>query len=352
MGDIVKSGYIKRYSKSFLSGGWNNSFLQLHRDSTLNVYKKQGESKCQGSIYMKDVCKYFAYGEFTSGMPDRPDLPPGGSYDCIMGIPQKPSSKAKIHWFLFSTTKELHDWMNAICSVLPPPPQKDPSAHAQHPPQQSPQHHVSPSHAPSYTSASHPPSYTSASHPPSYTSASHPPAGYAPPPQGPMLGFENLTVGGPAPPYPPAPGGPQYRPPSPLPQAHQYPQPQYYPPPPQGAYSQPAPQGYYPQQSYHPAPNPGYPQQQYYQPAPGHPHQTYSYQQPVVYQQHHKKGGILGSNTGKMVAGLAGGALLGYGASRMMGGGWGLGRWGSWSSLSSFGSFGSCGSFGSFGSFD
>ena len=55
-----------------------------------------------------------------------------------------------------------------------------------------------------------------------------------------------------------------------------------------------------------------------------------------------------------IITGLIGGAALGYGASRMMGGfghfgGFGMGRCGSWSSLSSFGS---CGSFGSFGSFD
>ena len=55
-----------------------------------------------------------------------------------------------------------------------------------------------------------------------------------------------------------------------------------------------------------------------------------------------------------LYAGLIGGAALGYGASRVMGHGfggpfgWGMGRHGSWSSLSSFGSVGSFGSFGSF----
>lgn len=51
------------------------------------------------------------------------------------------------------------------------------------------------------------------------------------------------------------------------------------------------------------------------------------------------------------MAGLIGGAALGYGMSRMMGGGLGMMGWGmrgSWSSLSSFGSVGSFGSFGSF----
>ncbi|KAI8746481.1 leucine-rich repeat extensin protein 3, partial [Biomphalaria glabrata] len=204
MGDIVKSGYVKRFSKSFLNGGWNKSFLELHRDSTLNVYKKQGDSKCQGSIFMKDVCKYFAYGEFTAGMPDRPELPSGATYDCIMGIPQKPSSKAKIHWFLFSSTNELHEWMRAICSVLPPPPQKDNEPqHVQH--QQQP-------------------------------AASAPP----PPSAGPPLGFENLSLG--APPSYATPPSPQYRPPSSPHQPH-YPQQQYYAPPP-GAYA-PPPQGKY-----------------------------------------------------------------------------------------------------------
>lgn len=50
--------------------------------------------------------------------------------------------------------------------------------------------------------------------------------------------------------------------------------------------------------------------------------------------------------------GLLGGAALGYGATKMIGhgfGGWGLGHHGSWGSMSSFGS---SGSFGSIGSFD
>ena len=55
----------------------------------------------------QDVCKHFAYGEYTAGMPDRPDPPSGASYDRIMGIPQKPNKNAKIHWFLFSSTDEL-----------------------------------------------------------------------------------------------------------------------------------------------------------------------------------------------------------------------------------------------------
>ncbi|CAG5116127.1 unnamed protein product [Candidula unifasciata] len=335
MGDIVKSGYVKRYSKKFLSGGWNQSFLELHRDSQLNVYKKQGDSKCQGSIFLKDVAKYFAYGQYTEGMPDRPSLPSGASYDCIMGIPQKPSSKAKIHWFLFSSVNELNDWMTAICSTLPPPPQRDNVQQQQASPVSS---------APLVSSA--------------------PPANYGPPSPGPGLGFENLTCGAAPPPYSAAPN--QYRPPSPYPQGPHYsPQHQPYAPPP-GTYGPPPgtygppPQAAYPRPAYYPAPAQGYPQQQYpqqqyYQQQPaggyqGYPQQQYVQQQPVVYKQ--KSKGILGSKAGKLAAGLAGGALLGYGASRMLGGGWGVGRWGSWSSLSSCGSFGSVGSFGSFGSFD
>ncbi|GFN93036.1 pleckstrin homology domain-containing family b member 2-like [Plakobranchus ocellatus] len=347
MADIVKSGYIKRFSKSFLNGGWNKSFLELHRDSTLCVYKKQGDSNCQGSIFMKDVCKCFAYGEYTSGMPGRPEPPSGTSYDRIMGIPQKAHKNAKIHWFLFSSTDELHSWMKAICSVLPPPPQ---SQHSQQQQQQQ-QHHMPPqappyNHppAPGYATAPPPAGYAS---PPTggYTGPPPPPSGYPAPPlpagPGPSFGFENLTMGGPpAPgPYPPAAQGP----------------PAPYGPPPGVAHYPPA-------QPYSmPGPAPvGYPQQQYqYYAQPGYasyPQQAYGYQyqqQPqVVYTQGKPKkmkgGSILSSNTGQMAAGLAGGALLGYGASRMIGGGWGLGRWGSWSSI---GSFGSCGSFGSFGSF-
>ena len=49
-------------------------------------------------------------------------------------------------------------------------------------------------------------------------------------------------------------------------------------------------------------------------------------------------------------SGVLGGAALGYGAKKMLGGfgKFGMGRSGSWSSFDSFGSGGSCGSFGSF----
>ncbi|XP_005093555.1 trithorax group protein osa isoform X2 [Aplysia californica] len=354
MGDIVKCGYVKRYSKSILNGGWNNSFLQLHRDSTLNVYKKQGDSKVQGSIFVKEVCKYFAYGEYTSGMPDRPEVPSGASYDWIMGIPQKPSSKAKIHWFLFSSSNELHEWMTAICGTLPPPPHKEATAEQAQPVKSAPP----PPGPPAGPPAGHyaPPA---GQYPPPAGQYGPPPPYYGPPPPGgpgPSFGFENLNMGGAAPPYPQQ---PQYRPPpvqGHYPPPGPYPTQGHYPPPPAGHYGPPPPQGGYPQQPYYsaaPAPS-GYPQQQYYHaPAGGYPQQAYGYQHPpvIVQQNPKKKKGVLSSNTGKMAAGLAGGALVGYGASRMMGGGWGMGHWGSWSSLSSIGSFGSCGSFGSFGSF-
>lgn len=179
--------------------------------------------------------------------------------------------------------------MNAICKTLPPPPS----------PQQQPQQ-----------------------------------SSYAPPPYNPgapapgAIGFDGVSGG------------------------HQGPAPY-----PQG----PPPQGYYP---------PGPPPQGYYQ----QPFQPQYQQQPYGYasQQEHRKGkgilgglgnllggkggggggGILSSNKGKAAAGLLGGAALGYGASKMIGhgfGGWGLGRHGSWGSMSSFGS---SGSFGSIGSFD
>ena len=45
--------HVITFPESFLNGGWNKSFIQLHKDSTLRVYKKQGDSTIQGSIFMK-----------------------------------------------------------------------------------------------------------------------------------------------------------------------------------------------------------------------------------------------------------------------------------------------------------
>ena len=341
MNSIVKSGHLKRHSKSFLSGGWNNVWVVLYQDSSLCVYKRQGDYEIKAKAFMKEVSKHFAYGDFTEGMLDRPDLPAGHTSKELLAIPVKPSHKSKVLWFLCRDESELHEWMNAICSTLPKP------SSGQQPPQQQ--------HIPQQTSAplsSAPPPYAAQTGTSPYPAMGPAPGGPAP------LGFDSFsgpTPGGYAG-YPQQPAAPQQR--------YNIPQ-QAFPAAPQQAYPQ---QGGYPTQSYA-APPPrqaAYPQmyaqpppQGYSQPPPG----AYGYQQqPVYYQQqqpvvqHHKKNKGLGGNTGKMAAGLIGGAALGYGASRMMGGGFGgpfggfgLGRHGSWSSLSSFGS---CGSFGSFGSFD
>ncbi|XP_041375323.1 calcium-binding protein P-like [Gigantopelta aegis] len=350
MAEVVKSGYLKRFSKGILDGGWNNVWVVLHKDSNLVIYKKQGDTSPKGHVLMKEVCKHFAYGTYTDGMPERPELPKGGSIDNVLAIPSKPSSKAKIHWFYCPSQDDLHAWMSAICSTLPPPKvQTQPQAQ--------------------------PPTSVPVSQPiqveKSTNVSSLPPYPGGPPQPVPggigFTGFEaTLPPVSSQPNYaaPPAyPAQPGYAPPQqPYPQAYA----QYPPPPqynqqayPQQQYYQQQPGPVYPRQQYAPPPQgyaqPGYTQYQQYPQgqyaAPGYAPPQYAQQQPnVVYVDQKKKGGILSSNTGKTAAALIGGAALGYGATRMMGGGlgmmgggWGCGRWGSWSSFSSFsgGSFGS-----------
>ncbi|KAK6185328.1 hypothetical protein SNE40_007586 [Patella caerulea] len=344
---IVKAGYLKRHSKSWLSGGWNQCYVEILSDSMLFIYKKQGDPP-KGKVFMKDVAKHFAFGVHTNDMPDRPQLPSGSSIDCVLAIPMKPSHKAKIHWLLCSSESELHDWMAAICSTLPPPKKKS-GGQQQAPPQQpQPQSDMVVPESRDNVSSGYPQNsapigfagYQGSPQPgyPPQQYPQYPQQGYAPSPQG----------------YAPPPQG--YAPP---PQGYA-PPPQGYGPPPHG-YAQP-PQGYqqYPQQQYQGYPQQGYPQQ-------GYPQQGYyQQQQPGGYQQQpqvvyvqgkdKKSKGILGGGKAGTAAALVGGAALGYGASRMVGGmfspfggygGFGFGRHGSWSSFSSMGSFGSCGSFGS-----
>ncbi|KAK3589091.1 hypothetical protein CHS0354_017430 [Potamilus streckersoni] len=322
----VKSGYLKRHSKNVFSGGWNNVFVKLCQDSYLLVYKKQGDYEVKAKICLKDVCKHFAYGEHTNGFQNRPQVPAGASVSCLLAIPEKPSHKAKVHWFLCNNEQHLHEWMTAICRTLPSREQRQEA---------------------------------STSYPASGVPGPYPTQPFGMPQ--PSYGFDGISG------HPPTPAG--YIPPTTSYQQAPYPQQQgYYP---QQPGYQPSPGGYYQQpyqQPYQPGVAPqGYPTQPppgYQQPAAygyQQPPQGYYAQQPnVVYVKEKKKGGLfsggtggglLSGNTGKVVAGLAGGALLGYGASRMMGRGpfgWGMGRWGSWSSLSSMGSVGSFGSFGSF----
>ncbi|KAJ8303479.1 hypothetical protein KUTeg_019875 [Tegillarca granosa] len=53
MGHVVKSGYLKRYSKSILSGGWQNVWVVLYQDSNLYLYKRQGDNDIKGKVFMK-----------------------------------------------------------------------------------------------------------------------------------------------------------------------------------------------------------------------------------------------------------------------------------------------------------
>lgn len=335
---VVKEGYIKRHSKNLFSGGWGDVWVRLYSDSYLLAFKKKGDREPKAKIFMKDVCKHFAFGEHVrKNFPSMPELPAGASLSNVIAIPEKPSHKAKPHYFLCNNETELHEWMSAICSTLPPRPQNKPANETITATSSQPVSAGYPTQQQGYSAP--PPGYSPG--PPGYAPAP-PPAGYAPGPGMPQPGIGFANIGPPPPqggsPYPQQayapPPGPYPQQPGPYPQQAYagYPQQQYGPPPGQYGYQQPPPQQY------------GYQQHGYAQP-----------QQNVVYVKDKKKGGgILGSNTGKMAAGLIGGAALGYGASRMMGGfghfgGFGMGRCGSWSSLSSFGS---CGSFGSFGSFD
>ncbi|GAB1601855.1 calcium-binding protein P-like, partial [Argonauta hians] len=348
MADVVKSGWIQRYSKSFLDGGWRKVWVVLHSDSVMMWYKKQTDSESKGQILLKEVCKWFSVGQYTNGMSDQPDLPDGGKLEHVLAIPVKPSSRAKVIWFLFSSDNELNEWMNAIVGVLPPAPRK---SHQSAAAVSAPYPTVQPTAA---TTVSAGAPYPVATAPPSYAPGAPP---SAPPAYG-TPGYPQQVAAYPrqAAPYPQ--------------QAAGYPQQQAaYPGYPQQRPAYPQ-QAYYPQQPAYgqarPPPPPGYAgaYQGYYQQPGAYHHQQQ--QQPTQHHHHHHTEVVInedrGPDYGDIALGMAGGALLAHGATSMMGGygygcggwggGWGLGRWGSWSSLSSMSSFGSCGSFSSWGSFD
>ncbi|XP_036366497.1 uncharacterized protein LOC115221694 [Octopus sinensis] len=370
MADVVKSGWIQRYSRghnklsgfdyfirqllcgpvcgshrseSFLDGGWRKVWVVLHDNSVLRWYKKQTDSDSKGDILLKEVCKWFSVGQYTNGMPDQPDLPAGAKLEHLLAIPVKPSSRAKIIWFLFTNDNELNEWMNAIVSVLPPAPRK--------------------SQQPRAAAVSAPYPTVQATQAGTVMAG----AGYAVPSAPPANA-----------PHPYSTHAPRYPQQAPYPQQASYPQQPGYPQ--QAAYPGYPQQAAYPQQAYYPQ-QPGYPQPYGYpqQATNAYPPNAAAYGQvpppppgyagayPGYYPQQGPYYGNTGSpqvvhikeknksNIGEIALGVAGGALLAHGATSMMGGwggGWGLGRWGSWSSLSSLSSFGSCGSFGSFGSFD
>lgn len=58
-------------------------------------------------FYPQDVCKRFAYGQYTNCFPDRPNVPEGYTYDSVIAIPSRNNSKCKVFWLLCHDPNEL-----------------------------------------------------------------------------------------------------------------------------------------------------------------------------------------------------------------------------------------------------
>uniref|UniRef100_K1RGG2 Uncharacterized protein n=1 Tax=Magallana gigas TaxID=29159 RepID=K1RGG2_MAGGI len=94
-------------SESMFSGGWKDVWVVLYDNSDLCMYNRQGDLEIKAKIHMKDVCKRFAFGDYTSSFPNRPDLPRGSSYEHVLAIPHKNNSQAKVFWFLCRDSNDL-----------------------------------------------------------------------------------------------------------------------------------------------------------------------------------------------------------------------------------------------------
>ncbi|KAI0233185.1 hypothetical protein LSAT2_016577 [Lamellibrachia satsuma] len=361
---VLKSGWLQKYSKGFMSDSWKFVFVRLYKDANFCWFRNDKDMELKGCVNLREVCNFLALGAYARAIPHCPDTPAGSGIDHMIAFPEKPKKKSKVYFFSCGSDDNMASWQQTILSTLPQVPSS--TAVQTAPPGGMQAYAASPPSVPSSTAPSYAP-------------------GGLPTAQPPPLGFDMTATAGNPPPYspyptssqpypatvPPAQGLPPYAqqpyPQQPYPQQPypQQPQQQSYPqqPYPQQSYPRQPQQQSYPQQPYQQQSYPQQPphQQPYQQVAyPQQPYQqqsTAGYQQPTYVQQPHtvvvpqqkKKGG---KGYGKMAAGLAGGALAGYAAHKVLGGfGGGMfGHGGGWGGSWSSGSW-SCGSGGSFGSF-
>lgn len=121
---IIKEGFVQRYKAGFLiSNKWKSNYAILYSDSTLAFYNNRGDARPVETVFLKNVVPYTCVGFMCDRMPvRRPSLPPGIAVQRLVGIGMDPQA-SKVHWILFPSEQILEEWMNAILSTLPKPPQ-------------------------------------------------------------------------------------------------------------------------------------------------------------------------------------------------------------------------------------
>jgi len=55
----------------------------------------------------QDVCEYITIGPYTRDIPGRPPIPIGWNERHIMAVPDRPSTQANVHWFLFENDADF-----------------------------------------------------------------------------------------------------------------------------------------------------------------------------------------------------------------------------------------------------
>ena len=82
----------------------SNLTVHLQNDITYLISSTQ----VHAHFYLQDVCKHFAFGDHVrKNFPSMPELPGGAQESNVIAIPEKPSHKAKPHYFLCNNETEL-----------------------------------------------------------------------------------------------------------------------------------------------------------------------------------------------------------------------------------------------------
>jgi len=140
MDSVIKSGELTYYSRGVFTDTWKEGYFRLLNNGTIQWFAKPSEKNPEGNIFLRNVAQYICAGPYARNVPGRPDLPNGADFNLLLCFPRDPSKKEKdICWILCKDSKQLNEWMSAIVSLLPPPPQMQPPPQQQPPQQQPPQ---------------------------------------------------------------------------------------------------------------------------------------------------------------------------------------------------------------------
>merc|ERR1711936_278805 len=112
----VRTGPARKFTKRWYGNTWREVELVLYSDSVLAWYDGGDRGSMLGGAKLALSPDLIAAGQYTANIPDRPDLPTGGTLERIIAVGARPSNN--VTWLLLQSDQEVGEWMKAMATAI------------------------------------------------------------------------------------------------------------------------------------------------------------------------------------------------------------------------------------------